>query len=221
MNKRKSLKNIRFSIEIEAIFKNSKISEELIAKNRVIRGWEIEYDYSLESKKTHEIEGAEYRPKDSNKLYFNSDSISQLKEITALIKVHKGHVDERCGGHIHIDMKNFSNKEICNILQAFTLHQEDIIKKFKVLPNRLRKHALRIPKKCINQFTPETVKRIRKGESWGEGYFSDRHYLLNVDALRRHKTLEFRLFNGTVDVDKIKKNVKWVLEFCLKYSKEV
>ena len=67
--KKRTLETIRFAPEIEVEFKNTKISDNLIKKHRIIPKWSLDYDGSLES-------GCEYRPKDCNKLYFNEDSIA-------------------------------------------------------------------------------------------------------------------------------------------------
>jgi hypothetical protein len=63
--------------------------------------------------------GAEYRPKNSNHLHLNEESLTQIKEILALIKVHRGRIDKTCGLHIHcfkwgtnIMLPNFASKSI-------------------------------------------------------------------------------------------------------------
>jgi hypothetical protein len=38
-------------------------------------------------------------------------------------------------------------------------------------------------------------------------------------ALNKHGTLEFRIFNGTLKINKIKEAIKFSINFCLKYSK--
>lgn len=67
---KRNLKNVRFSIEMEVEFPDSKDSQKLINKHRLIRGWEIDYDGSLDN-------GAEYRPKDRNKLYWTMIALTK------------------------------------------------------------------------------------------------------------------------------------------------
>jgi hypothetical protein len=213
-NKR-TLENIRFAIEIEVEFPNKKDSQKLINKHRVIRGWSLDHDGSLDN-------GAEYRPKDSNKLYFNEDSIDQIKEIVGLIKAHRGHIKgSTCGLHVHIDMSKFSNREIINIIKSYINKQKKICKEFGMLKCRLD-YAQKIPKDTIKHLTENNIQRVKDGEiSYGDicDYLSERHYQLNVLALKAHNTLEFRLFNGSIQIRIIKKYIKWCLKFCLKYAK--
>ena len=166
--------------------------------------------------------GAEYRPKDRNKLYWNEDSIDQIKEIVGLIKAHKGHIKgSTCGFHVHVDMTKFSNKEICNIIKAYIKQQTKIYKQFNVLKCRLD-YAQKIPTTVLKHLTEANIKKVRENDTcYGEGndYFNERHYGCNVLALQKHGTLEFRMINGTIQISRIKAYIKWCLEFCLKYAK--
>ena len=101
---KRKLEKIRFGVEIEVEFPKEKDSWDLIQRNKVIAGWLMDYDGSLNN-------GAEYKPKDKNHLYYDDESMTQIKEIIALVKVHKGNIRPTCGLHIHVDMKDFNNKE--------------------------------------------------------------------------------------------------------------
>jgi len=208
---KRSLEKIRFGVEIEVEFPKEKDSWDLIQRNKVIAGWSMDYDGSLNN-------GAEYKPKDKNYLYYNDESMTQIKEIIALVKVHKGNIRPTCGLHIHVDMKQFNNKEIINIVKAFIRKQDDIIKKFKVLKFRLSEQQ-KIHKNIIKKLNVNTIRNIKKGKNLTEDFFNDRYYLLNIQSLYEHKTLEFRLFNGTIQPSKIKRYIKWALEFCIRNSK--
>lgn len=209
----KKLTNIRFGIEIEAEFPTKEDSWKLIKRNKIIQGWELDMDGSLNN-------GAEYKPKDKNKLYFNKETYTQIKEVIALIKVHKGHVRPTCGLHIHVDMSKFTNEEIKNIIEAFILKQFKIIKKFKVCKARLEETAEKIPKDTLKILNKENIEKVRNNKVFPEGdYFQNRHFLLNLQALEEHGTLEFRLFNGTIVPDKIRRYIKWSIKFCLDNAK--
>jgi hypothetical protein len=212
---KRTFENLRFAIEIEVEFPSKKDSQKLISKHRIIRGWALDYDGSLDN-------GAEYRPKDRNKLYWNEDSIDQIKEIVGLIKAHKGHIKgSTCGFHVHVDMTKFSNKEICNIIKAYIKQQTKIYKQFNVLKCRLD-YAQKIPTTVLKHLTEANIKKVRENDTcYGEGndYFNERHYGCNVLALQKHGTLEFRMINGTIQISRIKAYIKWCLEFCLKYAK--
>ena len=205
----RSLDNIRFAVEIEVEFPEEKDSYKLIEKNRLIRGWELDYDGSLNN-------GSEYRPLNKNKLYFNEDCIDQVKEIIGLIKAHKGHIRPTCGSHVHVDMKKFSNKEIVNIVKAFYKHQNKIYKDFKIIKSREQNNAKKLSKRMIKTLTPRKIQTIKKGSTaFKEDMFQDRDFGLNLYSLPVHSSLEFRFFNGTIQPKNIRSNVKWCIEFCL------
>jgi len=209
----RSLDSIRFGVEIEVEFNNTKDSYELIEKNRVIRGWTMDFDGSLEN-------GSEYKSKDKNKLYFNEDCIDQIKEIIGLIKAHKGNIRPTCSLHCHIDMKKFTNQEIINIVKAFYNHQDKIYKDFKVVKSRENNYAKKLNKRMVNSLTPAKITAIKRGRTaFKEDMFQDRDFGLNLYSLSVHGTLEFRLFNGTIQVRNIKSNIKWCIEFCLANAK--
>ena len=217
MPKRKrAIDTIRYGIEIECEFPEKEDSEKLVEKNRLIRGWWLDNDWSTDN-------GAEYKPKNSNKLFFNKDGFDQIKEVLGLSKAHKARISQRCGLHVHVDMKGFSNQEIANIVSAYLKNQDQIHKDFKVLKYRLRKHCRKIPRSVKKFLTEEAFKRLRQNKDLGNylnhDYFSDRHWALNVDSLNEHGTLEFRLFNGSIQINTIKRNVRFALQFCLDNAK--
>jgi len=210
----KNINKLRFGIEIEVEFPHTKDSYVLIAKHRIIRGWEMDYDGSLDN-------GAEYRPKEKNRLYYNEDCIDQIKEIIGLIKAHRGNIKPSCGLHIHVDMKNFTNKEICNIIKTFIKKQDTIYRRFKVLKIRQDDSAQKIPvniKKIVKEKIIQEIKDTGQSSN-DNSYFNDRHYGLNLLSLNEHNTLEFRFFNGTIQSKRIKSYLCWVLNFCLNGAK--
>jgi hypothetical protein len=211
---KRKLDNIRFAPEIEVEFPKHKDSQKLINRHRIITGWEIDIENSLEN-------GAEYRPKDRNKLYFNEDSLDQIKEIIGLIKAHHGNIKPSCGLHIHIDMSSFTDKEIAMIIKAFIKHQDYLYKEFKVLKGRLDDMAHPIPTTETKNITEQNMKQVRLGKSNSSSeYLSQRFFALNIQSLNKHNTLEFRLFNGTIQYSRIKAYVKWAIQFCLDYTQD-
>lgn len=212
-HKSRKLNDIRFSPEIEVEFKNEKISTDLINKHRIIKGWDIKVENGL-------MKGAEYIPKNSNKLFFNSDSKDQIKEILAIIKVHKGFVTNKCGLHCHIDAKSFTSQEIVNIVKAFIKKQKDIYIKFKVYRRREKRHAEKIPNIIYDIINKDIVDSIRRGNpiNLNSDYFISRFWGLNLQSLNAHNSIEFRFANGEIKFNKIIRVIKFCIEFCLKYA---
>jgi hypothetical protein len=207
------IKKIRFAVEIEIEFPHSKDSQKLIDRHRVLEGWEIDFDGSLEN-------GAEYRPKNSNHLYWNEESLTQLKEILALIKVHRGKVMKTCGLHIHINCKNFTDRQILEIVKEFIHKQKYIIKRFEVHPDRLEDTCKMLPRENLNKLTEKQIHNFRKQkEMWSyEGYnglLDEKYQACNISHLREgdYGTIEFRLFDATLSYKKLKEQIYWTLTF--------
>jgi len=204
---------LRFSIELEVEFPNSKNSEALIGRHKVLTGWEIDSDGSLDN-------GAEYRPKNSNKLYWNKETQTQLKEILALIRVHRGKTKHTAGLHIHINCKKFTDKQIHTIITEFVHKQRYIIKRFRVHEERLKYTCQLLPKALLKKLKVEQISDFREGtqttwESLGCQYLDQKHYSLNAKHLCKggYGTLEFRLFNSTLNYKKLYEQILWVLTF--------
>jgi hypothetical protein len=204
---------IRFAVEIEVEFPHSKDSQKLIDRHRVLNGWEIDCDGSLDN-------GAEYRPKDGNHLYYNEESLTQLKEMLALIRVHRGKVMKSCGLHIHINCKNFTDKQILFIIKEFIACQKYIIKTFEVHPDRLADTCKLLPRENLNKLTEKQIHNFRKQtQEWSydgyNGLLDEKYQALNVSHLRQgdYGTLEFRLFDATLSYKKLVAQIKWTLEF--------
>ena len=212
---KRTFDTLRFSIEAEVEYPNTKDSSKLIEKHRIIRGWDISYDGSLDN-------GSEYKPKDKNKLYWNEDCIDQIKEIIGLIKAHKGNSGNGTAGlHCHIDMSQFSYKEICNIVKAFIKQQNKIYKQFNVLKCRYD-YAQKIPKNTLKYITENNIKKVKDGSDSCRDineYLCERHYGLNILALEKYNTLEFRFFNSSIQISNIKRAIKFCLNFCLDNAK--
>ena len=139
-----NIHKLRWAIELEVEFPNSKDSQKLIDRHRVLEGWDIDYDGSLEN-------GAEYRPKNGNHLYWNEESLTQLKETLALIRVHRGRINKNCGLHIHIDAKIFTDKQILEIVKEFIHKQRYIVKRFEVHKDRLENTCKLLPRENLNK----------------------------------------------------------------------
>jgi hypothetical protein len=206
------ISSIRFSPEIEVEFPLSKDSQKLIDRHKLLTGWELDFDGSLEN-------GAEYRPKRSNHLFWNEESLTQLKEVLALIRVHRGRVSSKAGLHIHINVKNLSSKQILTIIQEWIHKQRFIVKKFEVHKERLESMCKLLPKEGLKKLTAKQIDNFRNNDdSWNfryYDYFQEKYYSLNITHLSKgdYGTLEFRLFNASLNYKKLKECIYWTLSF--------
>jgi len=208
-----NISRIRYATEIEVEFPKSKDSQKLIDRHRVLDGWEIDYDGSLSN-------GAEYRPKNANHLYWNEESLTQLKEILSLIKCHRGRISKNCGLHIHINCKLFTDKQILFIIKEFIACQKYIIKTFEVHPDRVADTCRLLPKENIHKLTEKQIGDFRKQtRDWSysgyNGLLDEKYQALNISHLRHgdYGTLEFRLFDSTLSYKKLISQIEWTLNF--------
>ncbi len=205
--KRIDIKKIRIGPEIEVEFPKDVDADKIIAHEKV-RGWEVKYDGSLEN-------GAEFCPKDDNKLYYDREGLRQLQDVLKRIKSHRGRISKRCGLHIHIDVENISDEKLLIIIQEFIHKQRYVIDRYKVCKDRLDASCSLIPRKYLHKLSLSKLKKYRSsGGGWGlvEEVF-DRNSALNIMCLPDTKSIEFRLFNGSCSYEKVKEAIHWVLLF--------
>ena len=121
---------LRFSPEFEFELPAKIDADKLIERGRTLKGWEIKNDGSLTN-------GIELSPENSNHLYYNKEDLMQIKEILALCRVYKSKARPSCGLHIHINVKNLSDKQILSIIREWVHRQKYIAKRFKISKERL------------------------------------------------------------------------------------
>lgn len=105
-----------------------------------------------------------------------------IEPLAKIMKVIKdlGHVaDHRCGTHVHFDMRNRDAKVVYENL----FKTQKLLRKFIT---KGRKH---------NRFC-----QMNKAETFDKQMsLGDRYYALNVQSFSKHKTLEVRMYQGTLD----------------------
>lgn len=96
-------------------------------------------------------------------------------------------VNKSCGLHVHLDQRN--NEETALAFQKLVRSLNLL---YSVVPASRRKNRY--------------CKRNRHAD-FASAVNGDRYYAINATAYRRYKTLEVRLFGGTLDADKI---INWI-----------
>jgi len=205
------IKKIRYSPELEIELPAKVDADKLIDRGKTLRGWELKSDGSLEN-------GIELSPENSNHLYYNQDSLMQIKEVLALVRVYRGRALPSCGLHIHINVKNLSDKQILTIVKEWVHKQRFVAKRFKVSKERLEETCKLLPKSKLNKLTEKEIHAFRNNLRTSfqiYGYLDEKYYSLNVSHLPKndYQTIEFRLFGGTVNFREIKEVIYWVLCF--------
>jgi len=202
---------IRFSPEFEFELPAKTDADKLIERGKTLKSWELKGDGSLTN-------GIELSPEHSNHLYYNKDDLLQIKEILALCRVYKAKALPSCGLHIHINVKNLSDKQILNIIKEWVHRQKYIAKRFNVSKERLEETCKFLPKSELHKLNEKEIRAFRNNlrtSFSGYSYLDEKYYSLSAIHLSKndYQTLEFRLFSSTVNFREIKEVIYFVLTF--------
>lgn len=141
----------------------------------------------------------------------NTDNISdmnELRDILTVIKAVGGVSNNSCGLHIHVDRP----RDIVSVFKKWIILQNDWVRCFEPYEPRMNKYAKlyrNVDEYDIN-CTGDIFDYIKA--EYGDDA-SLRRFALNFDALNLHNTLEFRLFNGTLEYDTIMRYISAIDEF--------
>lgn len=113
----------------------------------------------------------------------------------------------RAGTHVHVNVQNLSMKELLNYITLYAVMEEVLVAYCG--ENREGNHfCLRL---IDAQFTVDTIRRgLREGHQvilreWGSDLV--RYSALNLQALQKYGSLEFRTMRSTTDSDVL---IKWM-----------
>ena len=174
---------------------------------RDLKGTDIETDYMVEL-----VSPA-----------LTSKSLPLLFSVIDLIKGLGGITNSSCGIHVHIDRPD-SFEDIITLFKRFCLEQDNIFNYFKVEDWRLKKYCkpynsyINIPDfDNLDDFMLWLWNNYRDLEQDKHTAIelskSLRYYGLNFYSLYQHNTIEFRLFNSSLDRTEVARILDWVLHF--------
>lgn len=141
----------------------------------------------------------------------NSEGHESLKTALKALNEAGASVNSSCGLHVHVGVEEYTDKEYVNIFRNYQ-KMEVLIDSF-MAPSRRGNCTWA---KSILSFYYGREGMTKEDVRYQMG---GRYYKVNPESYRRHKTVEFRQHQGTVNYEKIS---NWV-NFCLKlvaWSKE-
>lgn len=202
---------IRFSPEFEFELPQKTDADKLIERGKTLKGWTLKSDGSLSN-------GIELSPENSNHLFYNEDCLMQIKEVLALVRVYKGRALPSCGLHVHINVKNLSDKQVLTIIKEFIHKQNFIVKRFGVSKTRLEETCKLLPKSDLHKLTEKVIHQYRNKDGYSfSGYSSldEKYRSLNISHLPKddYQSLEFQCFESTTNFKEIKSIIYFVLTF--------
>jgi hypothetical protein len=142
----------------------------------------------------------------------------QIKEVLALVRVYRGKAKDTCGLHIHVNVKNLSDKQILTIAKEWIHRQNYVAKRFHVSKKRLENTCKFLPKSELHKLTEKEIHAFRNAQRTsfgGYGYMDEKYYSLNISHLPKtdYQTIEFRCFESTTNFKEIKSTIYWVVNF--------
>jgi truncated hemoglobin YjbI len=183
-------------------------------QNRV---WQVVYDGSINSSNGLENTRCELV---TPILYSDTDKdLDELCRLVDTIKGNGGYTNDSCGLHVHVGAGDMNGQGLKNLLNLFYSRQNDLFQRFNVKAGRAKLYCKKTRYELIKKLNQKTIgnkfflkQNIKR--AWYEGAKTDddkletRYHALNFHCLYSNKTVEFRLFNGTLDSKKIKAYAK-------------
>lgn len=150
------------------------------------------------------------------------DFLTLIEDLTSAFREAHVTVDHTCGFHVHVDARDATLLGVRRLLLTWA-HIEGLLYKSIPKPRRENRYCMPLTPQILNADVPRTmspettfrgverkVVAAIQGQSFSTGRFDlysgvggDRYRALNLQALFKFKTVEFRLHAGTTDNKKI------------------
>lgn len=227
-----------FGMEFEMKFVQRKLVAELVRQFFRVPLRSVKRDYHYDSYWITDNLGRRWRVMSDGSLHDGSKGCELVtpiltysydnKDLLDLIDFVKENssalTDDECGIHIHIGANDFSTRQIINIQKLWYNYEDLIFKALKVLDSRIKfckKSDEEFIKKLKDVKHSWFLSRESMKNLWYEDcedspeskYNSTRYHSLNFHSLFTKGTVEFRLFNGTLERDLIQSYIQFILAF--------
>jgi len=132
---------------------------------------------------------------------FGVEGFEQIRKVLRIADEVGCKVNRSCGTHVHIDAWNWDREIKKELLKVWAKIEVPFVW-YLVSPSRRNGRY----SKVVDE---DYLLKVVCGQRL---VHDDRYYSLNLRAFERHKTIEFRIHNGTTNSKKI---IPWII-FCLK-----
>ena len=226
------MKNLKYGVEIEFLGITREAAAEVVAdffgtgyfyeggefKERDIadsnqRLWRVVRDASIEA----------YSDEEQCELVtpiLTYPDLEILQQVVAKLKAAGASVNKSCGLHIHVDAKRFTPQAVVNLVTLIGSREQLLYRALGIPKDRMR-YCKRINDELVQTIVekkPESLEELRRNwylespyETVEGKYHSTRYHGLNLHAMFTKGTVEFRLFNSTLEASEVKAYVQFVL----------
>lgn len=134
-----------------------------------------------------------------------SDFTKQIREVCEALHKVKATVNEKCGTHIHVDMRDFSYQDIRKLMYLYVKFEGAWVQTQP--PKRvLGKYCRPLGPEFLENLdtlTATTPNNMWKFTIDSKLAFHEKYRALNFKAFWEHKTVEVRMHEGTLDPEEI------------------
>ena len=146
-----------------------------------------------------------------------------LQQLASKLKAAGASVNRSCGLHIHVDAKGFTPQALVNLVTLVGSKEQLLYRALGIPKDRMR-YCKRINDELVESILkkkPESLEELRKEwylespyETVAGKYHSTRYHGLNLHAMFTKGTIEFRLFNSTLEEKEVKAYIQFALALC-------
>ncbi len=229
------MKNLKYGIEIEFTGITREAAAEIVAdffhteffyeggplKERLIgdeegRIWKVVCDASI-------LAYAEEEQCELVTPVLQYQDLQILQKLVIAIAASGGRINRSCGLHIHVDGRNFTPQAVVNLVALIGSREKLLYKALGIPKDRMR-YCKRINDDLvwmIRKRHPRNMEELKQlwylespyEEADGK-YHSTRYHGLNLHSLFYRGSVEFRLFNSTLDPDEVTAYLQFTLALC-------
>lgn len=171
--------------------------------------WVVKYDGSVYG---HQNGSCEV----TTRILSGTEGLAELRKGVEALQAAGATVNETCGLHVHVGARDLTGAEILSLVKRYGRF-EDVIDGFM--------HGNR--RGDCNTYCQSVVAYADDADRWAharggldvitprqiQGWISDRYHKVNVTALNKYGTIEFRHHNGAFQPDTIEAWVTFLLHF--------
>jgi hypothetical protein len=150
--------------------------------------------------------------------------LEPLQNVVRALRGAGARADDSCGIHIHVGAEGMDARALSNLIKMMNKHELIIEKALGVSEARLQRYCRRVNPDMMRRLEtqrPRTLSDMNRvwygvARTHADRYDSSRYHALNVNSFFVRKTVEFRLFNGTLHAGEVKAYVQLCLALAAK-----
>jgi hypothetical protein len=137
------------------------------------------------------------------------NGLEVVRKVCALLQANGARVNTTCGLHVHVGAWDLSAEQIKNVAFRYWFHESTIDRFFHRSRRENNNFYCSSVRHTVNILTRE---RFNVRENIGDHFFN-RYSKVNLAALRKYNTIEFRQHNGAFKPETVVNWIKFVVNF--------